>query len=810
MTSTVCAVALPVPTVRPYDYAVPATLVDRVVPGGRVVVPLKARELVGVVTELRERATTDAARDLKSVLLVPDEFPLVSAQLLSLARWMSGYYAVPLGLALKAMLPGALWGRSQLVAALRREGAAPAGGLSADLVALLGRLGGRASAGALARRMGRPVWEVLQRLARAGVVSLETEPPRLGPAARREKFIVLTQALPTLLERERVFGRAARQRQLYEAIDAMGGEASVEHLRKRLGFSRAVIRALLDRGAARMSERETSRDPFRGIVGQSPERPSPKQQEAIAAIRAVRPGGALTLFGVTGSGKTLVYLEAVRADVERGRGAIILVPEISLTPQTVARVRGVFGDQVAVLHSRLSDAERADAWRGVAAGRLRVVVGARSAVFAPVRELTAIVVDEEHDASYKNGTTPRYDARRVALRRAKIEGAKVVLSSATPSVEGWHARDRIGVVTLPERATMHPLPPVEMVDLRSAPRVEGSGAIPWSVRLDEMMESALASGGQVLLLLNRRGFAHFLQCGSCGNVWECSSCSISLTVHRTPPRLRCHYCGREQRIPTACDNCGGGTRRARGVGTQQLERWLEERFSTVRLARMDADTTSRKWSHQRLLAAVERREVDVLLGTQMIAKGLDLPGVTLVGVVDADTGLHLPDFRAAERVFQLVAQVAGRAGRGTAGGRVLIQTRTPDHYALKCAAAHDYEGFAERELQVRSHPPYPPFVALVNVLVTGARETDVADAAVRLAEWLRRLGAARAKESLEVVGPAPAPLARLKGRWRWHLLLRADDRRNLGRVLRYTSRRVARLVGRRVRVTFDRDPVSLL
>lgn len=803
--SAVCSVALPIPTSQPYDYTVPPALTDRVMTGTRVVVPLKARELVGVVVAVRE----EEARDLRAVLLAPDDLPLVPSHLVALARWMSSYYAVPLGITLRAMLPGALWGRSQLVAVLR-EGSTRASGVSAELVNALARFGGRASAKSLAGRLHRPVWDILQRLARAGVVSLETEAPRLGPRAQTQRLVTLTRALPTLLERERAFGRAIRQRQAYEAIDAMGGEAAVDHLRKQLGFSGAVLRALVDRGVAQFSERETLRDPFQGVQGESPERPSPTQERAISSIRAVAPGGAVTLFGVTGSGKTLVYLEALRPDVESGRGAIILVPEISLTPQTVARVRGVFGDHVAVLHSGLSEAERADAWRALAGGQRRVVVGARSAVFAPVRELAAIVVDEEHDGSYKNGEAPRYDARRVALRRAKIEGARVVLSSATPSVEGWHARDRIRVTALPERATMHRLPPVELVDLRSEPRVEESGAIPWSVRLDDEIRATLAAEEQVLLLLNRRGFAHFLQCTSCGHVWECSSCSISLTVHRTPPRLRCHYCGHERQIPSVCGECGGGARRTRGVGTQQLERWLAERFSRARLARMDADTTSRKWSHQRLLGAVERREVDILFGTQMISKGLDFPGVTLVGVVDADTGLHLPDFRAAERSFQLVAQVAGRAGRGAAGGRVLVQTRTPDHYALRWAAAHDYEGFAARELEVRRRPPYPPWVALVNVVVSGPEEAHVAAAATDLAEWLRRLGAARAPDALEVVGPAPAPLVRLKARWRWHLLLRSPQRGQLGRILRYASRRASRVTGRRVRVTFDRDPISLL
>jgi primosomal protein N' (replication factor Y) len=530
----------------------------------------------------------------------------------------------------------------------------------------------------------------------------------------------------------------------------------------------------------------------------------------VRTLEAVPAGAAATLFGVTGSGKTLVYLEMLRRVIADGGGAIVLVPEIALTPQTVARVRGVFGDAVAVLHSGLSAAERVDAWRALASGERRVAVGPRSAVFAPVQRLGAIVVDEEHDASYKHGGAPRYHARDVALRRAGLEGARVVLGSATPSLETWAVRDRVPVVSLPARVTAQPLPVVELVDLRAEPRVRDAGALPWSEALDRAVDGALGAGDQVLLLLNRRGFAHFLLCHACGEVAECPSCSISLTVHRAPDRLRCHYCGYDEDPPATCRACGAATHRTRGVGTQLLERWLAERFPRARLARMDADTTSGKWSHRRILDAVGRREVDVLFGTQMISKGLDFPGVTLVGVVDGDTGLHLPDFRGAERTFQLVAQVAGRAGRGPKGGRVLVQTHSPHHYALQAAAAHDYRAFADQELAARRSPPYPPHVGLVNAVVSGSDEQTVAAAAADIAAWLRQLATSRTGDAVEVVGPAPAPLARLKGRWRWHLVLRAVERRWLGRVVRYAARRAPHMGRGQVRVIFDRDPVSLL
>jgi primosomal protein N' (replication factor Y) len=804
---TTCSVALPIPSPEPYDYQIPRALADRVVPGARVVVPVRSRELVGIVVEVHART----ADDLKPILLAPDPMPLLPTPLLTLAEWVSRYYASPIGLTMKAMLPGALWGASRLFAVVGDATNVP-GGFSRTVVETLERAGGRAPAKVLARKLNRPVWDVLQRLATVGAVQLETEPPKLGPPAGAEQVVVLARALPSLLERDQVFGRARRQRETYETIDALGGEVTTQRLTSEYGFSRALVRGLVERGLARVEKRERLRDPFEGVETPPPAEPTGAQRDAVQALRAVPPGEAATLFGVTGSGKTFVYLEAIREAVEQGGGAMVLVPEIALTPQTVARVRGVFGDTVAVLHSGLSGGERADAWRGLLSGERRVVVGARSAVFAPVCNLSAIIVDEEHDASYKHGELPRYHARDVALRRARLEGARAFLGSATPALETWAARDRIQIVSLPNRVTASPLPAVRLVDMRTAPRVKESGAVPWSTTMDEAVRDRLSRHEQIILLLNRRGFAHFLQCPSCGQVPECPSCSIVLTVHRTPPSLRCHYCGHQRGIPESCEACGEATQRTRGVGTQLLERWLAERFPGGRLARMDADTTATKWSHRRILEEFARHEVDLLFGTQMIAKGLDFPGVTLVGVVDADSGLHLPDFRAAERTFQLIAQVAGRAGRGPAGGEVLVQTRNPHHYALKAAAAHDFEQFAQRELEERREPAYPPHVGLVNIVVSGRQESEAAQASAEVADWFRGLITAKAPGAAEVLGPAPAPLARIKERWRWHLIVRSQDRALLGGMLRYAAWRAPH-VGRgrgRVWVIFDRDPLSLL
>ena len=418
-----------------------------------------------------------------------------------------------------------------------------------------------------------------------------------------------------------------------------------------------------------------------------------------------------------------------------------------------------------------------------------------------------IVLDEEHEASYKNGEAPRYHAREVAAVRARIEGASLILGSATPSLDTMaQVNRRLRLLRLPERIGARPLPPVELVDLRVAPKVSGTGGIGWSEALDAAIVATLARREQALLLLNRRGFAAFLQCPDCGEVWQCPRCSISLTVHSSPPGLRCHYCGHEEPLPFTCRKCANPVQQMRGFGTQQLERLLAERFPEARIARMDLDTTSTKWSHQRILAAVETGEVDLLLGTQMIAKGLDFPNVTLVGVVDADTGLHLPDFRAAERTFQLLAQVAGRAGRGPKGGRVLVQTRHPGHHALVWAAKHDAEGFLRQEGALRESPPYPPTTALVNLLVTGTSEAAVGERAAELADWCAEL-VAKYHLPVTLLGPAPCPLARIKDRWRWHVLLKGPSEA-LGRIVRYAATRLARAGD--VRVVIDRDPVSLL
>jgi primosomal protein N' (replication factor Y) len=700
--------------------------------------------VVGIVTAVISDRPS-AISDLKPISAAPDDEPALSPALLELGIWMSDYYGAPLGLALRAILPGPLWS------------------------------------------VARPA----------------------GPGEAAERVLVLTGRVESLLERERVFKRAPKRRVAYEAVEALGGSAPIRHLTDQLKLSGGVLDGLVTQGLARIERVTETRDPFAALSSPPPPTLTQDQRRVVAAIEGTPSGTPVLIHGVTGSGKTLVYLDLLRGVVASGRGAILLVPEIALTPQTVARVRGVFGDQVAVLHSGLSDGERADAWRALRRGERRVAVGPRSAVFAPVQRLGAIVVDEEHDPSYKQGSAPRYHARDAAVERARLDGeARVILGSATPSLETLDlaARGRIATFALPERIGARPLPPVEVIDLKVAPRVPEAGVIPWTEALDGAVGAALGRGEQSILLLNRRGFATFVQCPACGDVRACPNCAIALTVHQTPAALRCHYCGHEEPIPDTCRLCGHATQRLRGLGTQQLEHFVAARFPAARIARMDLDTTSTKWAHHHILERVARGEVDILLGTQMIAKGLDFPNVTVVGVVDADTGLHFPDFRAAERTFQLVAQVAGRAGRGPRGGHVYVQTRSPDHHAIRAAAAHSVEAFAAAELPLRTppHPSYPPSVGLVRFVASGRDQAHTAAVAERVAAWLRRAGAERLEGALTVLGPAPCPITRLRGLWRWHVLVKATEARALGRVVRAWRAKSHRAV------TVDRDPVSLL
>ena len=744
-------VALPLPLLRTFTYAVPERTRHPLLPGSRVVAPVRGKRVIGICVGESDGAQL-RGKEAKALLDVPDATPALPPDLLAVCRWISEYYVAPLGLVCRAVLPAAL-------------GSA-------------------------------------------------TKPDAPG---KQERILVLVGELPTLLGRDEAFKRAPQQRQLYELLEQLGGRAPVTHLVEQLGCTPSVVTGLVKRGLVRVERASRLRDPFadRSVARAALPTPTPAQREAIDRIVASPPGAVTLLHGITGSGKTLVYLEVLKEIVlQQGKSAIVLVPEIALTPQAVDRFRAVFGDQVAVLHSGLSDGERLDAWRALQRGERRIAVGARSAVFAPLGNLGAIIVDEEHEASYKQAETPRYHAREVAIMRARGTGARCVLGSATPALETWvNARDgRYGLIALPERVGGGALPPVRVVDLRQelrgAPAPERAMRSVLSAPLERALHDRLARGEQSILLLNRRGYASFVQCDE-GHVATCPNCSISLTYHRTPERLVCHYCMHQASAESNCADCGLPFKRQRGLGTQQVERLLGDVLPAARIARMDVDTTSGKWAHTAILDRVASHDVDILLGTQMIAKGLDFPNVTLVGVIDADIGINLPDFRSSERSFQLLSQVAGRAGRGPKGGEVVIQTRAPGHHAVRCAMTHDYLGFVSEELPARESPPYPPTLRLANVVVSGLDEAAVAAFATEVADWLTQ-AELRFSLGVTLLGPAPCPLERIKNRWRWHVLLKSERQAPLTRLLRGLLTGIEVPAPHDLRLVADRDPVSLL
>jgi primosomal protein N' (replication factor Y) len=822
-------VSLPLPLPRTFTYRVPAELQRAALPGARVLVPFGPRERIGWIDRVRPAPPADPGKT-KAVTGVLDAVPSATPAILRLSRWIADYYVAPLGQVLRTALPAGLSDASTDFV-VWAGGEAPPAGLSPHEARLAAWLAGKEEpqpVARLRRELGDRVWwPVIRSLEAAGHVRVVTEAPRTQPAVRTRRMLRLTGDLASLMRREQLFARARRQRECYETVEAMGGSAEVAHLVSGLGFSYAIVNALVEKGLAAIAEEEVSRDPYAAVeVGAAPRlSPTASQAEVIGALvhasRTPAPGTFL-LRGVTGSGKTLVYIELLREVVERqGRTAIVLVPEIALTPQTVGRFKAVFGDRVAVLHSALSDGERYDEWRSLRSGEKQIVVGARSAIFAPLERLGAIVVDEEHEGSYKQGEAPRYHAREVAVVRARLEGALCLLGSATPSLESW-ANAQAGkyrLLELPARVGGQPMPPIRVVDLRVERKRQQASTGPAQERAPTILSDALVEavhqrlrlGEQTILLLNRRGYATFVQCRECGHVWHCPQCNVSLTYHRRRSTLACHYCLHEETAPQRCSACGSADLNYRGVGTEQVERAVGEAFPAARLARMDVDTTGAKWAHHDILGRVERGEVDILLGTQMIAKGLDFPNVTLVGVVNADTGINLPDFRATERTFQLLTQVAGRAGRGPKGGEVFIQTALPTHYAITCATEHDFVDFARRELEARVVPRYPPHCRLVNVVVSALEETAAQEGAQRAADWVRGLLEARGVDDVTLMGPSPCPIDRIRARWRWHFLLRSDSAKRLGEVARYFFERFSLPAGKAdLRIAIDRDPVALL
>ncbi|HEX2713856.1 MAG TPA: primosomal protein N' [Candidatus Acidoferrales bacterium] len=779
-----CEVALPVPLRSTFRYTVPAPLAETVLPGSRVVVPFRNRALVGVALELSDRRPE--AGQVKEVVEVLDPIPALPSRLVELGRWVAGYYLAPPGEVFRAMLPPAVELRRE------RELILTPGGRDylAELASLASRSEAEVTEHALLQLFeveGKPVRTdrlrslpggpaAAARLLRRG--QLEVRGVARHRKARMQKIVAWN---PEALGEP---GSPAEER-IRQVLTAMRGPLPVRLLLAEGGVSSSVVERLARQGKLKMWEEGVPAEEqlFDADLMPPANTLNAEQQRALDEIHGWLEAGAFTvglLYGVTGSGKTEVYLRAVEGALARGRAALILVPEIALTLWIGRLCRARFGEGVAILHSGLADAERAREWWRARRGQARVVVGTRSAVFGPVEDLGLVIVDEEQEASYKQEETPRYNGRDTAIVRAKLENAVVVLASATPSLESFHhARSgKYRLLQLETRVENRPLAAVEVVDLREEfRRTHLSG--PVSQELRAAIAERLEQGTQALVLLNRRGYSWFALCRSCGATVQCKDCSISLTYHKRRGLLLCHYCGYSLPVPKRCPRCDSEYMYFVGEGTEQIEERLREMFPAARIARLDRDTARTKRAYQRVLGAFAAGKMDILVGTQMVAKGHDFQRVTLVGVASADTALAMPDFRAAERTFQLLTQVAGRAGRGELPGRVLVETYYPEHYAIQCAARQDYPAFFEKELHFRRLMHYPPFAALANVIV---RDRKVENA-IRWSRQLAGFFAPHESRGVKVLGPAAAPLARLRREYRFQFLLKAPKRTQLTLVL---------------------------
>ena len=857
-----CDIAVPVPLDMVFTYRVPADATPVV--GGRVLVPFRQQRMTGIVVDLHDRKPSVTT---KSILSVLDPSPVLDEQLLQLGRWIADYYLAPIGEVFRTMLPLNAEFKRSIGYRLTEHGqmALHLAGISGSSARskrtpeeqeaefrVLDYLAGCMSESDVGAEPGAGKLQVATSEFRASengkgtasAVPLEPGEIRalapegdslvreesLRSATRVSKAVLTGMVRKKWLQREDV--SAARdatrtikvailksadgklndnQRQLVDTLAAAGGRVPVTTLQS-LEIPRTTLSTLVRRELIAILE-----EPADFSVSRSKPRPAlfdfdlnPAQQSALAQMRqgvTARKFTGMLLHGVTGSGKTAVYLAAMRGVLEAGRSAILLVPEIGLTPAVAADLHQIFGDEVAILHSALSDRERAEQWHRIKRGDARMVVGTRSAVFAPVADLALIIVDEEHDSSYKQEETPRYHARDIAVMRAKMENAVVVMGSATPSLESYFnaKKNKYALVELPDRVEQRPLPEVEIIDMRQEYQETGQEQV-ISRKLAAEIKERLDRKEQVMVLLNRRGYSPVVLCRTCGKKLECQNCAIALTHHKREHKMVCHYCGFTAPVPKVCVHCGSEYVYFLGTGSEKLEELLHGMFPQARIARLDRDTVRSHEDFERALNGLNEGELDLLVGTQMIAKGHDIHGVTLVGVVGADVALGLPDFRAAERTFQLLTQVAGRAGRGQTPGKVVLQTYFQDHYAVQYAARHDFIGFYEKELQFRSWMHYPPYSALANVLVRSDKLDDALQWSGILGKWFD----STRHEGVRVLGPAPAPIMRLKRDYRYHFVLKSPSREKLNTTLRAMLAYAAQKKIPRTQVIVDVDALWLM
>jgi primosomal protein N' (replication factor Y) len=813
-----CDVALPVPLEMVFTYRVPGEATPVV--GGRVLVPFRQRRMTGIVVGLHDRKPSVKTKPILSVL---DASPVLDDQLLRLGRWIAEYYLAPLGEVFRTMLP--------LNAEFKRAIAyriTPEGQMALHLAGM---------SGSSARSRRTPDEQAAEFRVLDYLAAQEPEPgetvqvrePTLRTATGVSKLILSGMVRKKWLAREDVSAvqdatRTVKiavlksvegklndhQRTIVDTLAASGGRVAVEALHG-LEVPRTTLSTLARRGVIEMIE-----EPAAFEISRSKPRPSfefdfnAAQQAALARLREAvdaKKFAGILLHGVTGSGKTAVYLAGMRAVLDAGRSAILLVPEIGLTPAVAADLHQIFGEEVAILHSALSDRERAQQWHRIKSGEARMVVGTRSAVFAPVADLALIIVDEEQDSSYKQEETPRYHARDIAVVRAKMANGVVVLGSATPSLESYFnaKKNKYALVELPDRVEKRPLPEVEIIDMRQEFQESGQEQV-ISRKLAAEIKERFERKEQVMVLLNRRGYSPLVLCRTCGKTLECQNCAIALTLHKREHKMVCHYCGYTAPVPKACAHCGSEYVYFLGTGSEKLEELLHGMFPQARIARLDRDTVRGHEDFERTLNALSEGELDLLVGTQMIAKGHDIHGVTLVGVIGADSALGLPDFRAAERTFQLLTQVAGRAGRGQSPGKVVLQTYFQDHYAVQYAARHDFAGFYDKELRFRSWMHYPPYSALANVLIRSDKLDEALQWSGTLGNWFEQ----NRHEGVRVLGPAAAPILRLKRDYRYHFVLKSPSREKLNSTLRAMLAYAAARKIPRTQVIVDVDAIWLM
>lgn len=814
-------VAIPVHVHQTFTYALPENLAAEARCGARVLVPFGRQLVTGYIvalhTSLAEAGIDESSFEMKVIAELFDVEPPVTGELLELTRWISEYYLAPWGEVIKACLPAGINAEAETLLSVTPAGraalaeASPRALLSSKMQALaliaehsslnareLSREWSKARAAAITRELENAGYiEITRRLQGASV------------RPKKQQAVRLAQRAPAN------DGRAASpaQQRVIDCLMAAREPMLLTDLAASADVTASVIKTLERRGILEVFSQEIRRDPLAHLPNERSEELTltPKQQAALDEITAKLDAGtysAFLLHGLTGSGKTEVYMRAMREAVRRGKTALMLVPEISLTPMFARRLRAHFGAAIAILHSSLSEGERLDEWNRIRRGEARVCIGARSAVFAPLEKIGLIVVDEEHEASYKQEESPRYHGRDTAIMRAARAGAVIILGSATPSMESFHNAQtgKYHYLKLDERIGNRPLASVEVVDMREVFTRKGKAQI-FSDEMREAIRENFERGEQTMVLLNRRGYSSYVLCRSCGHTARCENCDVALTYHKMEARIICHYCGHKERVPRSCPQCTGPYLYFVGEGTEQIEALLKDDFPEMRIARLDRDTTRRRGAFEQLLGAFAAGELDLLVGTQMIAKGHDFHNVTLVCVISVDAGLSLPDFRSAERTFQLLTQVAGRAGRGDKPGRVLIQSYHTEHYALQFARAQVYEQFFEHEIHFRREMHYPPFVALVNMLVRNREYNRAAEIAAELAARLRAFDRSGA---LRVLGPAPAPLGRLKGEHRLQVLVKTRNRK-LAREAIETALNDLREAGCDLRqIAIEVDPVSLM